>query len=1171
MNRNKKAKTGDSVLDQQLSLFDSFFDALTAGHTQFGFTDEETDLALNELRKAKERYLKVVRETKQERKAQGDRERLEKVQEEQEHIRQVTTMEIPMDWDNRFYDDIRAENIHAESIADGLILSLTTLGAVDIEYISAITGEDIVTVISALKGSIYQNPDKWNECFYTGWETEEEYLSGNLHRKWKAAKEANKKYDGYFEENVKAIEAALPTPLHHEDIYITLGSPWVPTDVIDDFIEHMFGEIPKLKYLRSAEAKERAKEPYKVKHDEMTGSWEIPEKTRYSHSIGVDVDYGTARINALHIIERTLNLKTVAVYDSVTCSSASSGERKELNKSETILAIEKQTKLIEAFKEWVWQDDQRKERLEMIYENQYSCIRKRRFNGSFLSFPGMAQDIELYPYQKNAVARILFSPNTLLAHDVGAGKTYTMIAAAMELKRMGLSEKNLFVVPNNLVGQWQTIYKKLYPTANILCIEPKHFTPSKRNDVLKNVRDREYDGIIMAYSCFEQIPISRDFMIKECEELKDEINERLANVNNATAKLKRKKETVSKLLGDLVTKAAALNDDVFFDELGINRLFVDEAHNYKNVPLETKIDKVLGISSAGSAKCKDMLDKTCVIQKQNNGGGVVFATGTPITNSITDAYIMQKYLQSGELAMMDLQNFDSWVGMFAERVSEFEVDVDTSGYRLATRFSKFHNLPELTALLASVADFHQIDAGAGIPALDGYDDELIGKTDELYSFLGEISMRAEDVRKGLVSRNTDNMLKITSDGRKAALDMRLVQPTLPFTYQSKVSRCADRVFDIWVETALQKSTQLVFCDSSTPKPRFNMYDELRRILLAKGVPADEIAFVHDAETEQHRAKLFAAVQNGAIRVLVGSTFKLGLGVNVQDKLIAVHHLDVPWRPADMTQREGRILRQGNTNPKVQIFRYITEGSFDAYSWQLLETKQRFICDLLSGSLVERSGSDIENTVLNYAEIKALAVGNPAVKKRIETANELTKLISLQKQATQTKVQLEEELRDIPLKIKEQELRIENCKLDIEFYARSFKELDKTKREKVREGLYTLVNGNVLNPKERKAFTYQGFSVLLPANMLKEKSYIYLQGNGRYYVELSGSKTGCLIRLDNFLNDLEGHLTKLKHNLEQITERKKAIEILLAESEDYSEQIEQRKQELKILDHELGVK
>ena len=645
LGKGRKAK-GDLVLDAQLSLFDSFFDAVQIGQNQFGFTKEETDLALKELMKAKERYVKAVRETKKERE---DRERdaqAQKERQEAERVRQVTAMEIPMGWDNPFFEEHKTAGVHAESIADGLILSLANLGAVDIEYISAITGEDMVTVITALKGSIYQNPETWGECFYKGWETAEAYLSGNLHRKWKAAKEADKTYRGYFRENVKAIEAVLPTPLRHEDIYITLGSPWVPADVIDDFIEHLFGKV-STRHIRSERGKREYLAQLKVRHDELTGSWEIPEKSRYRHGLGVDYTYGTARMNALHILEKTLNIRTVAVYDTVSCATTASGKRKELNKSETLLAVEKQTKLIEEFREWVWQDVRRKERLEMIYENRFTCIRKRHFNGSFLTFPGMAPDMALYPYQKNAVARILFTPNTLLAHDVGAGKTYTMIAAGMELRRMGLSKKNLFVVPNNLVGQWRSVYKALYPGANVLCVEPGSFTPNRRRSVLKQIRDCDFDGIIMAYSCFEQIPVSRAFLLRECEALRAEIDSRLCDEGNATAKLKKKREAVLKMMSRLAVKAAVLSEDVFFDELGIQRLFVDEAHNYKNVPLETKIDKVLGISASGSAKCQDMLYKTQAVQKQNNGGGVIFATGTPITNSITDVYIMQKYLQSG--------------------------------------------------------------------------------------------------------------------------------------------------------------------------------------------------------------------------------------------------------------------------------------------------------------------------------------------------------------------------------------------------------------------------------------------------------------------------------------------------------------------------------------------
>ena len=701
---------------------------------------------------------------------------------------------------------------------------------------------------------------------------------------------------------------------------------------------------------------------------------------------------------ALYILERTLNMKTVAVTDEVICHTNASGVKRVINKSETVLALEKQQKMIKAFQRWVWKDQKRKERLEIIFENNFSCVRRRIFDGSFLDFPTMSPSVNLYPHQKNAVARILFSPNTLLAHDVGSGKTYIMIAAGMELKRMGLSRKNLYVVPNNIVGQWEKLFSVMYPDSKLLCVEPKNFTPTKRESVLEQIRDEDFDGIIMAYSCFEQIPLSKDFYTEQLQETLDKISELASNTNKATSKLERKKEAVRKALSSLELAMDNMYDTVYFDELGITRLFVDEAHNYKNVPIETKVDKVLGISSKGSKKCRDMMDKVRLVQKQNNGGGVVMATGTPITNSITDAFVMQKYLQSGELGMLDLQSFDSWVGMFAERVTEFEIDVDTSSYRLATRFAKFHNLPELTALLSSIADFHQVDSSIGIPNFDGYKDALISKTSEFAAYLDDISARAELVRKGIVSRSDDNMLKITTDGRKAALDMRLVEPNTSFTYQSKVARCAENVFDIYCETQSDKSTQLIFCDSSTPKSGFNVYDEVKRLLIGMGVPSEEIAFIHDAGTESKREKLFSRLRSGNVRILIGSTFKLGLGVNIQNKLIALHHLDVPWRPADMTQREGRILRQGNENKKVYIYRYITEGSFDAYSWQLLETKQRFISGLLSGSLTERSGSDIESTVLDYAQVKALAVGNPLIKERVETANELTRYLALQRKA-----------------------------------------------------------------------------------------------------------------------------------------------------------------------------
>ena len=1140
------------------------------------FSSEDISKIIDKLSGVKRKKEAIeTKKRQQEERERREREAREAKERKESHIREVTSMDLPLDWENAFNQDIRTQGVHADSISDGLIYSLSNLGRVDIEYISSITGEDYKTIICALKGSIYQNPETWGECFYKGWETSEEYLSGNMMRKWKAAKDANKEYNGYFADNIKAIEKVLPPTVATKDIYVTLGSPWVPADVIDDFIEYLLGDWRRHWYSINDE------EDFHTKHDELTGTWEIPFKSRYNHDVKVTRTYGTDRINALHILERTLNMKSVAVTDEVVCNTNSSGKKRVINQSETILAIEKQNKMIKAFQKWVWEDEARKGRLETIFENNFSCIRRRIFDGSFLRFPNMSPAINLYPYQKDAVARILFTPNTLLAHDVGAGKTYVMIAAAMEMRRMGLSEKNMFVVPNNIVGQWKNIFYAMYPSANILCVEPKSFAPSKRESVLERIRDEDFDGIIIAYSCFEQIPLSKEYYQNQLIDEQELIAEIAGKKNKATSRLKKKQEAVSKALSELAASMDDLYNGVYFDDLGITRLFVDEAHNFKNVPIETKADKVLGISATGSKKCRDMMDKVRMVQKKNDGAGVVFATGTPITNSITDAYIMQMYLQSGELAMLDLQSFDSWIGMFAERSTEFEIDVDTSSYRLATRFSKFHNLPELTSLLSSIADFHQVDTSAGIPQIDGYTDALVSKTNAFADYLKDISQRAEDVRKGYVSRKEDNMLKITTDGRKAALDLRLVDPGAVFSYQSKVARCVENVADIYFRTTAQKSAQIIFCDTSTPKTGFNIYDEVKTMLQSKGVPSDKIAFIHDAETEAQRNTMFAQVRNGDIRVLLGSTFKLGLGVNIQDKLIALHHIDVPWRPADMTQREGRILRQGNTNAKVQIFRYITEGSFDAYSWQLLETKQRFITGLLSGSLTERSGTDIEDTVLDYAEVKALAVGNPLVKERVETANELSRYLTLQRKLVESRIRMEKELLEMPGKKSNQENNITGCEADIAFYNRwkqanpapvdnKAKKDAAEKRKQLRDYIHSSLMGYVLEPKEKTLMTYRGFEVILPANMTREKPYVWLKRNGRYYVELGDTNTGNLIRIDNFLDDLQTHLDKLKKDFAKLQEREHQLKDELKKNESFSDEIEECRKKLEILDKKLGV-
>ncbi|MBQ6162958.1 MAG: DEAD/DEAH box helicase family protein [Clostridia bacterium] len=1162
--------------DAQLSLFDMFIDYLEENNISASTQDLEN--AIVRMRNRVEGEKKKERERKERERLRREREKkLEEKRREEAHIREVTCMDLPLTWENAFATDDLVSGIHAESPADGLLLSLENLGRVDMEYIAEITGEPIKKVIGSLRGSVYQNPETWNECFYKGWETADEYLSGNIVRKRAAAVEANEKYHGYFDANVKALDRVLPEPVPTGEIYVTLGSPWVPPDVIDGFMEHLFG-IPS--GWRWCWNRPDTKEFLSTKFDPLTGSWEIPDKARYSHNVAMTDTYGTPRIEALHILEKTLNLQPIAVTDEQKTNTTKSGVRRVLNQAETALALEKQKKLIAAFRRWVWKDEKRKERLEMIFENRFGCVVRRQYSGAFLTFPTMSPGVTLRDYQKDAVARILFSPNTLLAHDVGAGKTYVMIAAGMELRRTGRSKKNLYVVPNNIVGQWETIFRTMYPQAKLLTVEPKTFAPDKREKILERVRDEEFDGIIMAYSCFEQIPLSRAYYEQELEARKKELED-LAEPSKATKTRRAALEKIKKALRELIFAVEESYDGVYFDELGVSRLFVDEAHNYKNLPVQTKITTVLGVNKTGSKKCVDMLDKVQTVQRQNCGGGVVFATGTPITNSVTEAFALQQYLQSGELALLDLQSFDSWIGMFAEAVTEFEIDVDTSGYRLATRFAKFHNLPELTNLLAGIADFHTVDAGDGVPALSGYSDALIGKTSALDAYLKNISNRADLVRNGLVSRKDDNMLLITTDGRKAALDLRLADRNAQFDMNSKVYRCAENIQDIYFKTSAKKSAQLVFCDVSTPKQAFNMYDELKRLLTGFGIPAEEIAYVHSADTEAKREKLFSAVRRGEVRVLMGSTFKLGLGVNVQDKLIALHHLDVPWRPADMVQREGRILRQGNENARVQIFRYITEGSFDAYSWQVLETKQRFISDLLSGSLTARSGSDIADTVLDYAEVKALAVGDARVKERVETANEISRLTALQAKTRADRLRLSAELDALPGQIRQQEEKLANARADGADYAawKSAQPVPVTTREKeaeadrrraLRETLFKALSENAMRKHETPLFEYAGFRVVLPAHMIREAPFVWLKRHGSYHVETGDTEVGGLIRLDNFLDNFPTRTENLNRTVERLTERKADIERELENGADYGDELERLVKKLAKIDKQLGV-
>lgn len=1074
----------------------------------------------------------------------------------------ITSFELPMDWTNIYVNDERVVGVFEESVADGLIRCLNVIGKVDIEYISSITGYSLKDVIIELGNSIYQNPLNWEECFYKGYETADEYLSGNIAAKLKTAMMYNDKYKGYFNKNVEALKLIKPKLNSNNQIYVTIGSPWVPSIIIDQFIDELFG----VSYYGRCYGPQ-ARDELKTIFDENTGSWEIPYKNRYLYyNVAVSRTYGTEQCNALHLLERTLNMRTIQITTEI---GTGKNKKRIVDKEQTTLALEKQQQLIDKFRSWVFEDPERTKLLTDIYEEKYCSIVTRRYNGSFLEFPNMNPDLKLYDYQKNSVARILFSPTTLLAHEVGAGKTYVMIASGMELRRIGISKKNMYVVPNSLVGQWSEMYKYMYPSSNILSITPKMFTKSKMFETLKQIKEDDFDAIIIPYSCFDRIPFSKAYLIKILKDKLEELNKTKARKKETTvvkSKIKKLSDEIAKLEKEYIENP----DAIFFDELGINTLFLDEAHNYKNLTIDTKIIRVSGMTSNGSKKCDELLLKVKCIQQNNNGRGVVFATGTPITNSLSDIYVMQMYLQSGELGFLNLHTFDSWVGMFVEKASSFEIDVDTTNYRIATRFSNYHNMPELSNILANVVDFYNVADSTELPKMDGYIDVMIPPIPEFKEYLKEISIRADKIRNGKVPRKEDNLLKVTTDGRKAALDLRLVKPEISFYLESKIAYCADNIMKLYTKYYKEKYAQLVFCDTSTPKDKFNVYDDLKRLLVSYGMKDDEIAFIHDATTDNKRNQLFESVRNGEIRVLIGSTFKLGTGVNVQDKLIALHHLDIPWRPSDIIQREGRIVRQGNENEEVFIYRYITEGSFDAYSWQILESKQKMINALLKGCMTERMCEEVEEIVLNYAEVKALALGNPLLKKRVETQNELNKNKLLQKKFIETKYQMELELSDIPNRIEILDNKINTCSLDIELYNLNKVEINDEYRKELRSTIYNAILTNELSTEEIFICDYQGFKIFVPPNIIRDKAYLYIEGNAKYHVDMGNSELGIIVRLDNFFDRLQKMKEDYLETKNKLIKKQNDLIIEVNKTNPYEVVIEKLEEELEQIDKLLGV-
>lgn len=1057
------------------------------------------------------------------------------------------TMDITPDWEVDFGNEAELTQMSA---ADALLRSLENKGRVDIRYIAMLSGLSPRDAVRELSSAVYLDPEQWKGDPYEGWQTSDEYLSGDLKHKWEAAERESRRCGGLFDRNLRAIEKVMPSVSREREIYVALGSPWLPCALVDDFIIYLLG-YPRM----------FVSDTYKVRHDEETGYWEVPHLNRYAGEPRATSTYGTKRMNALEIIEHSLNIKTIAIMDETSCMTTASGVKRVLNREETALALEKQRIIGEEFQKWIRESPIRRQQVEEAFRNKFGVMKRRIFDGSFLTFPTMSKNVHLLPYQKNAVARILLSPNTLLAHAVGAGKTFVMIAAGMEMRRTGRAKKLLYVVPNNIVGQWEKVFMEMYPQAKLIVLAPGCFPILRRRSILEQIQKEDCDAVIMAYSTFGMIPLSKAYHRQRLSKELSTLERRARQDDSPFSVMRRRIKRVESELWELGTGEKDM-PFIGFDMLGFDRMFVDEAHNFKNVPIDTKIHRVLGISQMGSQKCCDMLDKVRYIQSQNAGGGVVFATATPITNSITDCYIMQQYLQSGMLSLLGIGSFDAWVGNFAERSTNFEVDVDTNGYRLTTRFSRFHNLDELTSMLCTFADFHDLEGEVELPEFKGHTDVVVKKSEELKKFLLDISARADKVRLGVVRRAEDNMLKICTDGRKAALDIRLVDEEAGFDSDSKVAVCARNIASIYFGS--EDLTQLVFCDSSTPKAGFNLYDELRRLLVDMGIPKGEIAFVHDAVTEKKRDALFEQMRKGKVRVLIGSTFKLGLGVNVQDRLVCIHHLDVPWKPADMVQREGRMIRRGNLNKEVRIFRYVTEGSFDAYSWQLLETKQAFISALLSGSLSQSEADDVDSAILNYGEIKALAVGNPLLKKRIETANELTRMQTVRRKSLEQKVFLEAEIAEtVPLIGRGRRL-VGQCEKDIAHYRENKRELSPEERMQMR----TLLSSVTFEGKEQVLCTYQGFSLKVPANLPPERPYLLLENEGAYRVELGDTERGNLMRLDNCLEGLPARLEKLQARQREREEHLQALKAELGRIPDYTSVIERLTKQLEQLDKKL---
>lgn len=1017
-----------------------------------------------------------------------------------------------------------------ENSRDALIVSIQERAKVDIDYMQKLCGLDKDKMLEELEGEVFKVPDSDNSNHYV---TADEYLSGNVREKLKIAKQYAYE-DSSYQINVEYLNKVIPKDIPPTEISVRIGATWIPEDVITEFI------------LDLIDAGYYARRDVKAHYSDVTGEWNIANKSCDRNTIAVTSTYGTNRANAYRLIEDALNLRDTKIFDYVY--DEENKKKPVLNKKETAIAQAKQDKIKQVFQDWIWQDQDRRERLTRIYNEKFNSVIPREYDGSHITFDGINPEITLRPHQVNAIARVLYGGNTLLAHEVGAGKTFEMVASAMESKRLGLCNKSLFVVPNHIIEQFASEFLQLYPSANILVATKKDFETANRKKFCSRIATGEYDAVIIGHSQFEKIPMSvkrqitlleqqLDDTLKGIQDLKEHNGERFS-----IKALVRTQKSIEKKLQQL-NNADRKDDVITFEELGVDRLFVDEAHYYKNLFLYTKMRNVGGIAQTEAQKSSDLFMKCRYLDEITGGKGIVFATGTPISNSMVELYTMQRYLQYDKLVKSKLQHFDAWASTFGETVTAIELAPEGTGYRTKTRFAKFYNLPELMNLFKEVADIQTSDTlNLPLPKAN-YENIVIKPSQTQLDLVNSLGERAEKVRNKAVDSREDNMLKITNEGRKIALDQRLINELLPDYKDSKVEKCSENIYKIWNDTKEDKLAQLVFCDLSTPKGdgTFDVYTDLKRKLIDKGIPEEEIEFIHNANTELKKKELFAKVRAGNVRILMGSTVKMGAGTNCQDKLIALHDLDCPWRPSDLIQRSGRIIRQGNQNKEVYIYRYVTEKTFDAYLYQLVENKQKFISQIMTSKTPMRSAEDIDEVALSYAEIKALAAGNPLIIEKTELDTQVSKLKLLKQSYLNEQYDLESRIKkSYPAQIKELESNIGNYKKDIEFLKEYEKEDNVFYGMTINNILYDEKQkaGEMLISECKKTITdeskiigeYKGFEMELKFSSFFKEYNLILRKNSVVSINLGTSELGNITRIDNALNNIPALLIKSEEEL-----------------------------------------